>query len=159
LSVWEELEHQIREKAKTGFDIYSAIQYAYRTLRDQKWVRVDDVLELLNELKQDYNLTPKPEEWEEEVADAFWAIHNKIKRDLQTKGIHENEDLIVIDKKQDKYVILEREKLLSLFYLLIHTKWSGNVELDRKAMLKIFSDYFPELQKKFEEVTGKNVEN
>ena len=58
-----------------------------------------------------YDIKPKLEEWEESVGEAFQKMHEEINRKLKFHGIFKSDTSIIIDKKQDKFVIIEKAKL------------------------------------------------
>ena len=63
--VWKELEEKLKQKAKFAQDICHAIAEAWcswelrEKLEMEEWVRLEDVLETLKELKQNYVLVSK----------------------------------------------------------------------------------------------------
>ena len=58
--VWKGLEEKLKEKAKTVI-----IQRTFEPIKDldyvrEKWVRLEDVMQLIEEIKQNYVLLKKP---------------------------------------------------------------------------------------------------
>ena len=52
--VWRELEERLKQKAKTDIQIYGQ-----STFSNELWVRLEDVKEAINQLKQKYVLVSK----------------------------------------------------------------------------------------------------
>jgi len=61
--------------------------------------------------KKDYDFVPKREEWEESISETFSKISDEINRQLKFHGIFRSDTSIIIDPKQNKFVIVPRKKL------------------------------------------------
>jgi len=73
----------------------------------------DDVHKIVNEvlgLFDYYDVKPKPEEREESVGETFSKIHDEINRQLKFHGIFRSDTAIIIDPKQDKFVVVPRSE-------------------------------------------------
>ena len=67
--VWRELEEKLKQKAKSYLeitleiarevDVAKAEKGRELKVKEPKWVRLEDVLETLKELKEQYDLVPK----------------------------------------------------------------------------------------------------
>ena len=77
--------------------------------------QLEDVLSVLAGLEKTHDIIPKRGELEESVGEAFQKFHDEMNRRLKFHGIFETDNVIMIDKKQGKFVILKKKTLRELF--------------------------------------------
>ena len=56
--VWSELEERLKQKAKTGTFIMILVAHN-REEKEKKWVRLENILGILKQLREQYDLVPK----------------------------------------------------------------------------------------------------
>jgi len=56
--VWRELEEKLKQKAKTRFELQQTFEEEHVTAKE-KWVRLEDALKSLQEIKEKYAVIPK----------------------------------------------------------------------------------------------------
>lgn len=77
-------------------------------------VRLSDLKEVFDRFDKTHDILPKREEWEESVGEAFQKMHDEINRKLKFHGIFESDNVIIVDKKQGKFVVIEKKQLQEL---------------------------------------------
>jgi len=112
MSGLSETKSKIKEKARS----FEEVKQIMGDLEIEiKWVSRGDVLAMLGELEKTHDIIPKRGELEESVGEAFQKFHDEMNRRLKFHGIFETDNVIMIDKKQGKFVVLKKKTLRELF--------------------------------------------
>ena len=119
----------------------------------REYIRKDKVLVLL----PDYDIKPKPDELVESVAEVFSKMHDEINRRMKFHGKYENDHVIMVDKKQAKFVVIPKQKLDELEELLKTRPETIDYPYARKPWCnpEKSAECFELLEKKFRELKEK----